>query len=99
MVSEIHPFADGNGRISRIMMNAELTAAGQSKIVIPTVFRDDYLGALRRLTRKQDPSVIIKAMERVRLFSSNIRGENFESIQAYLESTHAFDDDGHILRF
>lgn len=99
VVSEIHPFADGNGRISRIMMNAELTAAGQSKIVIPTVFSDDYLGALRRLTRKQDPSVIIKAMERVRLFSSNIRGENFESIQAYLESTHAFDDDGHILRF
>ena len=29
MVSEVHPFTDGNGRISRIMMNAEL----QEKIV------------------------------------------------------------------
>lgn len=100
MVSEIHPFADGNGRISRIMMNAELTSAGQSKIIIPTVFRDDYLGALRRLTRKQDPSVLIKAMGRVRLFSNNIRGDNYEAVRSYLESTNAFkDEEGYILRF
>ena len=43
---EVHPFNDGNGRISRIMMNAELVAADQSKIIIPTVFREDYLNAL-----------------------------------------------------
>ena len=24
LISEVHPFADGNGRIARIMMNAEL---------------------------------------------------------------------------
>lgn len=100
MISEVHPFADGNGRVSRIMMNAELTAAGQSKIIIPTVFREDYLGALRRLTRKGDPSVIIRAMERVRLFSNNIRGDNYEMIKAYLEATNAFkDENGYILRF
>ena len=50
-----HPFTDGNRRISRIMMNAELVAADQSKIIIPTVFREDYLNALRRLTRRNDP--------------------------------------------
>ena len=50
MISEVHPFNDGNGRISRIMMNAELVHADQSKIIIPTVFREDYLNALRRLT-------------------------------------------------
>lgn len=100
MTSEVHPFADGNGRISRIMMNAELTAAGLSKVIIPTVFRDDYLGALRRLSRKEDPSVIIRAMERVRLFSSNIRGEDFELTKNYLESAYAFEDeDGYILKF
>ncbi len=27
LVSEVHPFADGNGRVARIMMNAELLAA------------------------------------------------------------------------
>lgn len=51
MISEVHPFNDGNGRISRIMMNSELVAADQSKIIIPTVFREDYLNALRTCWR------------------------------------------------
>jgi len=100
MTSEVHPFTDGNGRISRIMMNAEMTTAEQSKIIIPTVFRDDYLNALRRLTRKGDPSVLVRAMSRVRLFSSNITGDDFDSTMAYLEKCNSFrDGDGYILQF
>lgn len=100
MISEIHPFKDGNGRISRIMMNAELVHADQSKIIIPTVFREDYLNGLRRLTRKGDPSVIIRAMSRVRLFSAKIIGENFDETRRYLEGTNAFKDgDEYILKF
>lgn len=100
MISEVHPFNDGNGRISRIMMNSELVAADQSKIIIPTVFREDYLNALRRLTRKGDPSVVIRALSRVRQFSANVTGDNFEVTRKYLESCNAFKDgDGYILRF
>ena len=100
MVSEIHPFNDGNGRISRIMMNAELVAADQAKIIIPTVFREDYLNALRRLTRRGDPSVIIRAMSRVRLFSANLTGDDFETTRKYLEECNAFKDgESYILRF
>src|SRR5574344_2787649 len=100
MVSEVHPFSDGNGRISRIMMNAELVAADQSKIIIPTVFREDYLYALRKLTRNGDPSVLIRALSRVRQFSANITGDDFEITRKYLESCNAFKDgDGYILRF
>lgn len=100
MISEVHPFNDGNGRISRIMMNAELVHADQSKIIIPTVFREDYLNGLRRLTRRGDPSVLIKAISRVRLFSANIVGDNFEQTKTYLERTNALKDgDEYILRF
>ena len=100
MISEVHPFNDGNGRISRIMMNAELVHADQSKIIIPTVFREDYLNGLRRLTRRGDPSVLIKALSRVRLFSANIVGDDFEQTRKYLEQTNAFKDgDEYILRF
>lgn len=100
MISEVHPFSDGNGRISRIMMNAELVASGQSKIIIPTVFRDDYLNALRRLTRRNDPSVLIRAMSRVRQFSANITGDDFDATRKYLESCNAFKDgEDYILRF
>lgn len=37
LISEIHPFNDGNGRLARIMMNAELVAENEEKIIIPTV--------------------------------------------------------------
>lgn len=100
MISEVHPFNDGNGRISRIMINTELVAAGQSKIIIPTVFRDDYLNSLRRLTRKGDPAVLIRAISRVRQFSANITGADFDATRNYLEACNAFkESEEYILRF
>lgn len=100
VTSEVHPFADGNGRISRIMMNAELTAAGQSKVIVPTVFRPDYIGALRRLSRNGDPDVLIAAMTRLRDFSRRLSGADFEAMKLRLEASNAFDDDdASILRF
>lgn len=100
LVSEVHPFDDGNGRVSRIMMNAELTHAGESKIIIPTVFRTDYLGALRKLTRQSDPTALIRAVNRVRLFSSKLQADDFEVMQLQLERANAFSDaEEDILRF
>ena len=99
VTSEVHPFADGNGRISRIMMNAELTAAGQSKVIVPTVFRPDYIGALRRLSRNGDPDVLIAAMTRLRDFSRRLSGADFEAMKLRLEASNAFNDDASILRF
>ena len=100
MVSEVHPFTDGNGRMSRIMMNAELVAANQSKIIIPTVFRTDYLGALRQLSRKNNPHTLIKAMQRVRQFSFKLHDEDFDNLRNYLNQCNAFkDEDGYILQF
>lgn len=100
VTSEVHPFADGNGRISRIMMNAELTAAGQAKVIVPTVFRPDYIGALRRLSRNGDPDVLIAAMTRIRNFSARLFGDDFEAMRLRLEASNAFsDDESTILRF
>lgn len=42
----MRPFDDGNGRVARLTSNAELSVAGQVRIVIPTVCRNDYLAAL-----------------------------------------------------
>ncbi len=74
MTSEVHPFLDGNGRISRVMMNAELSRAGESKIIIPTIFRDDYMLVLRKLTRQGDPEPFIRAMQRIHRFSAMVYG-------------------------
>lgn len=34
LVTEVHPFTDGNGRVALVQMNAELVAASQVPIVI-----------------------------------------------------------------
>ncbi len=92
VLSEVHPFLDGNGRIARIMMNAELVKAGQSKIIIPTVYRDDYLGALRKLTRQSDPKPYIAMLQRVNEFSENIYGDDYNVMLDYLIQCNSFSE-------
>jgi len=92
LISEVHPFLDGNGRTARVMMNAELVKRGQSKIIIPTVYRDDYMGALRRLTRLQDPSAYIRMLQRAQEFTSTMVGDNMDEMQKHLEASNAFKE-------
>jgi Fic family protein len=92
VVSEIHPFLDGNGRVARIMMNAELSSAGQTKIIIPTVYREDYLGGLRRLTRQNDPAVYIRMLERAQAFNHTLLGGDMSQMEEILEASSAFKE-------
>lgn len=97
VLSEVHPFLDGNGRIARVMMNAELVNEGQSKIIIPTVFREDYMGALKKLTKQSKCETYIKMLQRAHEFSANVYGEKMDEMQAYLTSCNAFVDDADII--
>lgn len=90
LVSEVHPFLDGNGRIARVMMNAELVKYRQSKIIIPTVYREDYMGALRKLTRESNPAPFVRMLLRAREFSATIVGADIEQMQVLLEKSNAF---------
>ena len=92
MISEIHPFLDGNGRIARVMMNAELVKANQTRIIIPTVYRDDYLGALRRLTRNDDPVVYIRMLQRAQEFSATLVASEMEALENHLTQSNAFKE-------
>lgn len=92
MISEVHPFNDGNGRISRIMMNAELVKAEQTRIIVPTVFREDYILALRKLTRRKDPSAYINVMVKLQKFSDNLYGSDFMELKEYLRSCNAYEE-------
>lgn len=92
LISEVHPFLDGNGRTARVMMNAELVNHKQSKIIIPTVYREDYILALRKLTRQQDPAAFIRMMTRAHEFSATIFGENMDTMEKHIEESNAFKD-------
>lgn len=100
LVSEVHPFMDGNGRLARIMMNAELVHAGHSKIIIPTVYREDYLGALRKLSRRILPGSYIRMLQRAHQFSATLLADDMKIMEKTLTDSNAFKEgDGYVLRF
>lgn len=51
---KIHPFVDGNGRTSRLIMNLELMKAGFPPIVLPVEKRLEYYEALDAAHAKDD---------------------------------------------
>ena len=91
LVAEVHPFNDGNGRIARAMMNAELIAGGMTRIIIPSVFRGEYLSGLRRMSTESDPTSYIRQMEYVQLFVSRIDFADTDRAIAVLKECHAFE--------
>ncbi|MBM7867409.1 Fic family protein [Heliobacterium gestii] len=44
----IHPFIDGNGRISRLLMNTALIQDGYMLAIIPPVLRHEYIALLEK---------------------------------------------------
>lgn len=92
LVSEVHPFLDGNGRIARVMMNAELSAKGLTKIIIPTVYREDYMGALRKLTRQRVADAYVRMLLRAYEFSSTLIGDSIDKMEKQLIEYDAFKE-------
>jgi hypothetical protein len=92
MLVLVHPFNDGNGRVSRIMMNKTLVSAGQSRIVVPTIFRTDYINGLRALTANDAPrpSPLIRAMMRCQDVTAKIADPSLERTVEIWASCHAF---------
>jgi hypothetical protein len=90
LVSEVHPFVDGNGRVARVMMNAELLAAGEQKIIIPTVFRDNCVAALKALSQTGNATPLVRVSDFAQRYALAVRWDDFAVARADLEQTHAF---------
>jgi len=90
LVSEVHPFADGNGRAARIMMNAELVAGGQERIIIPTSYRTDYLGALKALSSNGHTMPLIRMLDFAQQYTHAIDWRDLDGARRVLEQTGAF---------
>jgi Fic/DOC family len=88
-VSEIHPFADGNGRVSRALLNAELSAAGECRVVIPLSYRADYLGALRAMSRQANPEPLLRMADRAQRWASLVDWSEMEPTVRQLNATNA----------
>ena len=95
LVTECHPFIDGNGRIARIMANAELVSAGQARIIIPTAYRDNYLSALAGMSNLAGQGEsLISALDYPRLWGLTVDWTTWESSIADLKSSNALLEPG-----
>jgi len=92
LVTEVHPFTDGNGRIARVMMNAELAAAGESRVIIPTVYRDSYIQALRNLSRETHVSTLVEMVDFAQRFTALLDFHALPDTLAQLTACNAFLD-------
>lgn len=90
LIGEVHPFTDGNGRIARIFMNAELSAVNQQRILVPLSYRDNYLGGFRALSRGADPRPMVKILDFAQRYAAGIDWSGQQVAQQMLEETNAF---------
>ena len=90
LLTEVHPFADGNGRIARIMMNAELAASGEERILIPTVYRGNYLAAQRALTHNGVPEPLIRTLDYAQRWTAAVHWSTVEATAQTLTECNAF---------
>jgi Fic family protein len=92
LISEVHPFTDGNGRVARIMMNAELVAAGESRIVVPTVYRNNYLMALKALSQNGITGAMVRTLDFAQRYTAAVDFAELNRARFILDRTHAFAD-------
>lgn len=92
LVSEVHPFADGNGRISRLAMNAELDAAGMVRIVVPTGYREDYLSNLAAASRDSRFPGMVTVFRHLARWTDRMDFSSREAAEPLLEETFALMD-------
>ena len=91
LISEVHPFSDGNGRISRIVMNAELSRIGDARIIIPTLFHEEYVDCQRQLTHQNDPAGFIHALALMQRWTIAFDFSNVDALIETIKATNALE--------
>ena len=92
VIAEVHPFLDGNGRVARIAMNAELSAGGLVRLIIPTVLRLNYIAALKAATLHGDFKALIAVAEYAQRYTARVDFTTLESAERILTMTNALRD-------
>ncbi|BBO58935.1 Fic family protein [Mycoavidus sp. B2-EB] len=93
VITEVHPFRDGNGRTARLAMNCMLCEAKLCRIMIPTVYREDYLLPLKRLTNEKDAQPFIRTMTRIHNWTAQFNyAQDRQLVREQLARCNAFHE-------
>ena len=91
LVAEVHPFVDGNGRLSRLVMNAELSRAGEARIIIPTLFHEEYVDCERQLSRQDDPTGFVRVLPLMQAWTVAFDYTDTDALIAAVTRTNALE--------
>ena len=92
LLSEVHPFDDGNGRLSRLLMNAELSRVGLCRVIIPTLYHPQYVDCQRALTRGNDPQGFIRSIDHAARWCAGFDYSDLQQLIAHLHAANAFEE-------
>ncbi len=92
VLSEVHPFGDGNGRVSRAFMNAELLAAGQPRILVPIIVRDEYITGLRAITREACVQTLVDVLTFGQRLTAAVDFSSYSGALAALRDANALEE-------
>jgi hypothetical protein len=92
LISEVHPYDDGNGRVARAAMCAELSAAAQARILVPIVFRNEYQTALRSVSREGRFDLYVRTLAYAWRWTAGMPWHDRGAVDGQLVATHALTD-------
>ncbi len=70
-------------------MNAELSARGLCRVVVPLCYRDEYLSALRALSHNANPTPLWRMIDRAQRWASLMPWTGRDHVRSLLEHTNA----------
>jgi len=91
LITECHPFRDGNGRIARLMANSELSRVGEVRVVIPTIYRDNYISGLSGFSNRNGQGEPLRAIfEFAQKWTSEVDWSSFDLADKDMQRTNAY---------
>jgi len=74
------------------MMNAELVAAGEERIIVPTVYRANYLSALKALSQTSRAEPLVRMLYYAQRWTAAVDWRSLVETRRELEECNAFLD-------
>ncbi len=74
-------------------MNAELSRCARCRIIIPTIFHEQYVDAQRALTRRNDPEPFVRALCRIAKWGTLFDYRDLKQVVAVMQTANAFEED------
>lgn len=62
------------------------------EVIIPNVFRDDYILALKKFSHQRDISTLVQVLDKMQQYAGRIPCGSFEEAHEYLTLTNAYKE-------